>query len=195
MGVYENSIPRRQSTGRREHIESRRAERGRATRVSGRDRRAPARRSAPSPKGASFLSTLRDRLPEPPSTKAGRAGLVAAIVVVVLLLFLYGPIRNYYIAWRVGQIYSAELAEINADNEELQDEVTRLQSREGIEDEARKRGYVSEGETAVTVEGLDESDTSGSDGAQDGSSDAGDAWYIPVLDLVFGFDKSTIDVS
>ena len=114
----------------------------------------------------------------------------------MLLLFLYGPVREYYVSWRVGQIYSAELAELNEDNEELKSEVNRLQSREGIEDEARKRGYVSKGETAVTVEGLDESETS--DGETGDTSDASDEAttlvHIGVRRVVW-FDKTSVSVS
>lgn len=159
--------------------------------------RVSSRRNAPQSELNGFFSTLRDRLPEPPSSKVGRIGLIVVAAIAVLLLFLYGPVREYYVSWRVGQIYSAELAELNEDNEELKSEVNRLQSREGIEDEARKRGYVSEGETAVTVEGLDESETSdGETGdTSDASGESNNPWYISVLDVLFGFDKTSVSVS
>lgn len=172
-------------------------ERPRASRVSGRNECSSFRRNTSSSKAGGVFETVSERLPQLPSSKVGRAASIAVAVIAILLLFLYGPVRDYYVSWRTGQIYAAELAEINADNGELKSEVNRLQSREGIEDEARKRGYVSEGETAVTVEGLDESDASDDEGAStsDTSAEAGNPWYITVLDALFGFDKTSIGAS
>ena len=71
-------------------------------------------------------------------------------------------------------------------SEGIQDEARkRGYVSEGIQDEARKRGYVSEGETGVKVEGLDESSSS-----SDLSSDS-DPWYITVLDFVFSYQKGS----
>lgn len=120
-----------------------------------------------------------------------RIATVAAAAVIVLAA-LYVPLRNYYTAVRDEQVLSAELDQVSSDNESLQSSIETLQTREGIEDEARRRGYVSEGETAVTVEGL--SDSSSEEDAvslTDDTAQTGDEpWYVRVGDFLFGYDPS-----
>ncbi len=110
-----------------------------------------------------------------------RALLVAAIFVAFILTF-YGPCKTYYKAWRAGLDLQDQLTDLNSSNDQYKSDIQSLQTREGIEDEARRRGYVSEGETKVVVEGL-------SDDADDSSSstDAELPWYIQLGDKVFHY--------
>ena len=69
-------------------------------------------------------------------------------------------------------------------------EVDRLQSREGIEDEARKRGYVLPGEQPVMVEGLEVDDRGTADSSASAVQSRSDdnPWYIDVLDFIFSYE-------
>ena len=75
-----------------------------------------------------------------------------------------------------------ELAELAKTNEQYQSDIDRLQSREGIEDEARRRGYVAEGESEIVVDG-----TLPTDADQDGARDEGIPWYLALGDFVFQY--------
>ncbi|MGI6754570.1 MAG: FtsB family cell division protein [Atopobiaceae bacterium] len=105
----------------------------------------------------------------------------AALVVLVIVVAVWGPTKNYYVAWRQSQELAQKYDELNTDNQQLTDEVDRLQTREGIEEEARRQGYAKEGETTVRIEGSTSQDADSSDGSSSGadadsSSDAsGDA--------------------
>ena len=66
--------------------------------------------------------------------------------------------------------------------DEYQQDIDRLQTREGIEDEARKRGYVSEGETGVIAEGLPEDQE-----AEEAPAEL--PWYLAVGDFVFQYKE------
>lgn len=110
-----------------------------------------------------------------------RLPLLVVAIVAALVFMLYGPTRDYYRAWRRSLELQATYDAIVADNQSVQDDVSRLQSRQGIEEEARKRGYVDEGETAVVVEGLPDEDA----GSTDATLDL--PWYLQVGDLVFGY--------
>lgn len=117
--------------------------------------------------------------------RAGRwkAPLAVLVVVLVVVVALYAPAKGLYAAWRTNEARQAQLDELNASNEGYRSDISRLQTREGIEDEARKRGYVNEGETSVIVEGLP---------TEDGSSDAAPAevpWYIALGDFVFQYEE------
>ena len=107
-------------------------------------------------------------------------------VVLVAVVGLYGPARDYYVARRTGEVLQQKYDDIASQNSVLTADVQRLQTKEGIEDEARKRGYVLQGETAVTVEGLSDhsqSDPSAVDAYQDDRS-----MTTKLLDTVFGYD-------
>lgn len=144
-------------------------------------------------KPKSLLKSLPiPELPEislPESPLARRAIIVFAFLALVVA-FLYGPTRSLYAATRDEQIYTAQLAELNAHNEELRAEVNRLQSREGIEDEARKRGYVGPGETPVMVDGLEVDDrgTADASASADLTLEEEDPWYVEVLDFLFDYE-------
>lgn len=112
-----------------------------------------------------------------------RLPLAVALAVIVSVAALYGPTCDLYRAWRIETTREAQLSQINDSNASYQSDIDRLQTREGIEDEARKRGYVEDGETSVVVEGLE--DTS----AQDDAITADDTpWYLRVGDVIFRYE-------
>ncbi len=107
--------------------------------------------------------------------------VLAAIAVVVLAV--YPPAKSYYLAWRTGTDLQATYDSLSQSNEDLQGDLSRLQTKEGIEDEARKKGYVSPGETAVNVEGLPDDSASG-------QTQQEKPWYIQLGDTIFGYTAS-----
>jgi len=110
-------------------------------------------------------------------------------LVLVIVLMLYGPTRNYYVAVRTNQELQARYDAIAAQNELLEGDLNRLQSEEGIEDEAHRRGWVKDGETGVVVEGLPEDDLK----ALLGEVEIEDTrpWYIKMLDVLFFFSEDS----
>lgn len=116
------------------------------------------------------------------SVLGSHKALVILAVVAAVILSLYGPIRSWYVAQRRTQDLQAQYAQLNSANSVLQGEVSSLQTQEGIEDEARKHGYVEEGETPVTITG------EGSEVAED-SSDGSDS----TSDTISGTSTATAD--
>ncbi len=115
-----------------------------------------------------------------------RRHLVIVIVLAVIaavVLAVYPPAKTYYVAWRTGSDLQVTYDNLSQSNENLQSDLERLQTKEGIEDEARKKGYVSPGETAVNVEGLP--DDSATDQTQEEKP-----WYIQWGDVIFGYTAS-----
>lgn len=112
-----------------------------------------------------------------------------AVVAVAVAVGLYFPIRDYYTAWRTGEILSQQVALRESYNEELQENVDRYLSQEGIEEAARSElGMVLPGETRIELTGTDgsadqdgdssDADAATGDGTDQDSSDgqsAGDA--------------------
>lgn len=93
-----------------------------------------------------------------------------AVVAVAVAVGLYFPIRDYYTAWRTGEILSQQVALRDSYNEGLQENVDRYLSQEGIEEAARSElGMVLPGETRIELTGTD----GGAD--QDGDSSDADA--------------------
>ncbi len=110
---------------------------------------------------------------------------IGLVVLVIVVWAFAAPLRTYYCAVRDEQVYQAELAAVEQHNRELTDAVNSLQTREGIEDAARKRGYVGQGETAVTMEGVaPEQEVSGS---KVKTTLPESPWYINMLDGLFGY--------
>ena len=112
-----------------------------------------------------------------------RMPLAVILTVLVAFAMLYGPACDLYRSWRTETTREAELSQINASNDAYLAEIDRLQTREGIEDEARRRGYVAEGETGVVVDGLDDSD------ADDAAQADDTPWYLSVGDVIFGYEE------
>ena len=111
-----------------------------------------------------------------------RTALVVIAVLLVIFAALYAPAQGLYCAWRDQGVQQEELAELAKTNEQYQSDIDRLQSREGIEDEARRRGYVAEGESEIVVDG-----TLPTDADQDGAGDEGIPWYLALGDFVFQY--------
>lgn len=134
--------------------------------------------------------TERIRSLQGPAKKA----LIVLAVLAGIVLALYGPARDYYVARRTADGLSSQLESINTNNDTLRSDVDSLESREGIEDAARQRGYVTEGETGVTVTGLSDEGSSAASGvgqsASDSSSTSNEPWYIQALDVFFGYKAS-----
>ena len=111
--------------------------------------------------------------------------LFIAAVIAAVVIGLYFPLQDLYVAYRSQSILEEQIAIRTAYNEALEEEVEALLSEEGIQDLARKElGMVMEGETALNVTGLDEdgnaivveseSDASSEDAADDAADDATD---------------------
>lgn len=89
-------------------------------------------------------------------TTGPRRYLFYGAVVALVLVGIYGPVKDFYIARRTVMILEEQTAIRKEYNETLGDEVGSLMSQEGIEDTARKDlGMVMPGEQTITVEGLD----------------------------------------
>lgn len=123
--------------------------------------------------------------------------LAIALVILAILGGLYGPMRDYYVAYRTGDILARQLQVSERYNKSLQSDVSKLLSKEGIEDEARsKLGLVMPGEKQLEVKGLDGDSSSDSSDAsssltaseiakREAEVAAEAPWYIKVLDTVF----------
>lgn len=123
--------------------------------------------------------------------------LTIALVILAILGGLYGPMRDYYVAYRTGDILARQLQVSERYNKSLQSDVSKLLSKEGIEDEARsKLGLVMPGEKQLEVKGLDGDSSSDSSDAsssltaseiakREAEVAAEAPWYIKVLDTVF----------
>lgn len=123
--------------------------------------------------------------------------LAIALVILAILGGLYGPMRDYYVAYRTGDILARQLQVSERYNKSLQSDVSKLLSKEGIEDEARSKfGLVMPGEKQLEVKGLDGDSSSDSSDARSSltaseiakreAEVAAEApWYIKVLDTVF----------
>lgn len=112
-----------------------------------------------------------------------RVPIAVVAVTLFVLVSVYPPAQDLYRAWRDQGVQQETLDGLNASIEEYRGDIDRLQTREGIEDEARKRGYVGEGEVGVVLEGSPE-ETEG---------DAGDngqelPWYVTLGDVVFQYE-------
>lgn len=108
---------------------------------------------------------------------------IAVGVLVAAALLLYGPAATYYRAWRAGLDLQAQYNALAQSNDQIQQQNDALLTRKGIEEEARRRGYVGAGETGVVVEGLPDDSTSSSDATPEYP------WYVGVGDVIFGYER------
>lgn len=116
--------------------------------------------------------------------------VVALGVVALVMVALYGPAQRYYVALRRSGDLEAEAAYLDEDNQALLDDLSRLQTREGIEDEARRRGYTYENETSIEVNGVSDDASAAQDATDQGFSaaDIEQPWYVRVLDFIFVYN-------
>ena len=117
-----------------------------------------------------------------------RLWIVLAVVVAVMAA-VYGPAQRYYVSVRTTQDLQVKYAALKSQNKDLQSDVDTLMSKEGIEDQARKNGYVYPGEKGVEVKGLKED---GKDPSAAITYKDDRAWYTKVLDVLFGYDRKTV---
>lgn len=108
---------------------------------------------------------------------------IAVGVLVAAALLLYGPAATYYCAWRAGLDLQAQYDALAQSNDQIQQQNDALLTRKGIEEEARRRGYVGAGETGVVVEGLPDDSTSSADTTPEYP------WYVGVGDVIFGYER------
>jgi cell division protein FtsB len=86
-----------------------------------------------------------------------RAGRIALVLVLFLILVLYiNPVAGFIDAWRESKAEKANLEQLQRDNEELRKRVAILDQPNGAEREARQMGMIAAGEQAYVVRGLRE---------------------------------------
>ena len=123
-------------------------------------------------------------------------GLCTAVaILIVAAVALYSPVRNYYVAMRTGQVLQVKYDQLSDENASLTYDVNRLQTKQGIEDEARRRGYVSTDEIGKEP---DPSDSPSTVEAQSATAQKDPSaprvypddrsWHVKVLDSLFFYD-------
>ena len=134
-------------------------------------------------------------------THGPQRGLFIGIVVALVLVSLYFPVRDLYVAKRSSDILAKQVEIREQYNDELQKSVDKLLSEEGIKDAASEDlGLVMPGEKRIEVQGLDgDSDASSSQKSSNAKKASEVAkeieevgkdapWYIQALDMLFGFN-------
>lgn len=134
-------------------------------------------------------------------THGPQRGLFIGIVVVLVLVSLYFPVRDLYVAKRSSDILAKQVEIRQQYNDELQKSVDKLLSEEGIKDAATEDlGLVMPGETKIDVLGLDDDSDSSSSKKSSNAKKASEVakeieevgkdapWYIQTLDMLFGFN-------
>lgn len=134
-------------------------------------------------------------------THGPQRGLFIGIVVVLVLVSLYFPVRDLYVAKRSSDILAKQVEIRQQYNDELQKSVDKLLSEEGIKDAATEDlGLVMPGETKINVLGLDDDSDSSSSKKSSNAKKASEVakeieevgkdapWYIQALDMLFGFN-------
>lgn len=116
-------------------------------------------------------------------------GVLACALIVITVLMLYAPVRDIYVTNRKLDALQATYDALLAENDSIRSELEFLQTREGIENEARARGYVEPGETKVVVNGLTEEELEAlAAEAEDVEVTDTRPWYTRVLDAIFGYE-------
>ena len=134
-------------------------------------------------------------------THGPQRGLFIGIVVVLVLVSLYFPVRDLYVAKRSSDILTKQVEIRQQYNDELQKSVDKLLSEEGIKDAASEDlGLVMPGEKRIEVQGLDDDSDSSSSRKSSNAKKASEVakeiedvgkdapWYIQALDMLFGFN-------
>lgn len=134
-------------------------------------------------------------------THGPQRGLFIGIVVVLVLVSLYFPVRDLYVAKRSSDILAKQVEIRQQYNDELQKSVDKLLSEQGIKDAASEDlGLVMPGEKRIEVQGLDDDSDSSSSKKSSNAKKASEVakeieevgkdapWYIQALDMLFGFN-------
>lgn len=127
--------------------------------------------------------------------------LFIGIVVALVLVSLYFPVRDLYVAKRSSDILAKQVEIRQQYNDEQQKSVDKLLSEEGIKDAASEDlGLVMPGEKKIDVLGLDDDSDSSSSKKSSNAKKASEVakeigevgkdapWYIQALDMLFGFN-------
>ena len=118
---------------------------------------------------------------------AHRLPVIIAAVVIATVVMLYGPACNLYAAWRSGLDLQATYDATTQSNDQLTSDVNALMTPEGVQDLARERGYVGEGETGVVVEGLSDDSAEATPMGAGTVVSADVPWYVGVADTIFQY--------
>lgn len=134
-------------------------------------------------------------------THGPQRGLFIGIVVALVLVSLYFPVRDLYVAKRSSDILAKQVEIRQQYNDELQKSVDKLLSEEGIKDAASEDlGLVMPGEKRIEVQGLDDDSDASSSKKSSNAKKASEVakeieevgkdapWYIQALDMLFGFN-------
>ena len=113
---------------------------------------------------------------------------VTAFCLVFTVSFLYPSAAQLYHSVRERDQLQAEYAAIEQRNDSIHATVDALSTDAGVEDRAHQEfGWVSKGENAVTVYGLDlDGDSTFTASIVPGSIPAPETWYSKLLDPIFG---------
>ena len=117
------------------------------------------------------------------------AAAVAAFCLVFTVSFLYPSAAQLYHSVRERDQLQAEYAAIEQRNDSIQASVDALSTDggRGVTAHHREFGWVSKGENAVTVYGLDlDGDSTFTASIVPGSIPAPETWYSKLLDPIFG---------
>lgn len=126
--------------------------------------------------------------------------LFIGIVVALMLVSLYFPVRDLYVAKRSSDILAKQVEIQQQYKDELQKSVDKELSEEGVKDMAsEKLDMVMPGEIRIDVQGLDDDSDSSSSKKSSNAKKAAEVakeienvgkdapWYIQTLDMLFGF--------
>ena len=113
-----------------------------------------------------------------------KAPVIICVAVIVVVALLYGPTRELYCAWRENSALQTQDAQALSEKEQIESDINNLTSKDGIKDQARKLGYVDEGETRIVVEG--DEDAEGTDD-EDATEDV--PAHLQFLDFIFGYEE------
>lgn len=127
--------------------------------------------------------------------------LFIGIVVALVLVSLYFPVRDLYVAKRSSDILAKQVEIRQQYKDEMKKDTDKWLSEEGIKDRARELGMAMPGEKRIEVQGLDgDSDSSSAEKKSSNAKKASEVakeieevgkdapWYIRTLDMLFGFN-------
>lgn len=182
------ATPRTQAGARSERADARagRSSRPEDGRVGERRGQAPSARE----RAAAGAQSARERAASARDFAARHRRLwVVLAIVIALVAAVYGPAQQYYVSMRRTQDLKVKYTALKNQNKDLQSDVDTLMTKSGIEDQARKNGYVYPGEKTEKVKGLKED---GKDPSAAITYKDDRAWYVKVLDVLFGYDRKTV---
>ena len=126
--------------------------------------------------------------------------LFIGIVVALVLVSLYFPVRDLYVAKRSSDILAKQVEIRQQYDDELKKDTDKWLSEEGVKDSARDLGMAMPGEKRIEVLGLDDDSGSSSSKKSSNAKKASEVakeieevgkdapWYIQALDMLFGFN-------